>query len=149
MKTARLLQLQDGARDGNSERRPWNRREQEYGTEKPGHGTEKPAQGTEKPGHADMVTGILGHADPLEYILDIYEDGTGILELRHIKILGHGNMVPGTQKRFCVQEMWITGTRFPGLLFLENENMEDTGTEQGIFNQGSENRGVLRACSPL
>jgi hypothetical protein len=75
VQTTRLLQLQDGARDGDSERRAWNRREQEHGTEKPAHGTQKPAHGTEKLEHADMETGILG-----------LEAGTGILELR-IKIL--------------------------------------------------------------
>jgi hypothetical protein len=38
--------------------------------------------------------------------------------------------------------MWITGTRFPELLFLENKNL-DTGTGKGIFNQGIGNRGFL------
>ncbi len=35
------------------------------------------------------------------------------------------------------------GTRRPGLLFLENENMDDTGTGKGIFSQGIGNRGFL------
>ncbi len=82
-----------------------------------------------------MYTGFLGHADPLECISNIFEDGTGILELRNIKILGHGNMVPGTQKRFREQRNVDPGTRFLELLFLENENL-DTGTGNGIFIQG-------------
>ncbi len=96
----------------------------------------------------DIETGFPGHAGIPWNAYQTREAGTGILELR-IKILGHGNMVPGTKKTFREQEMWILETRFPELLFLENENMDDTETGKGICNQGSENRGVLRACTPL
>jgi hypothetical protein len=134
VQAARLLQLQDSARDGNTERRPWNRENRNsdstrthgtekpsHGTEKPGHGTEKPGHGAEKPGHGTEKTGhgnrvLITCGNLLECISDIIEAWIGIMEIR-IKILGHGNMVPGTQKRFHEQEVWIPEQGFRNCCF--------------------------------
>jgi hypothetical protein len=93
----------------------------------------------------DFETGFPGHAGIPWNAYQTREAGTGILELR-IKIRFHGSWSTETFPRTINVD---PGTRFLKLLFPENENREDTGTGQGIFNQGSENRGVLRACSSL
>jgi hypothetical protein len=91
VQTTRLLQLQDGARYGNTERRAWNRRR--TGTWNREASTWNGEARTCGLGNRDLRT------DRFPGAYQTLEAGIGIMELR-IKILGRGNMVPGTQKNF-------------------------------------------------